>query len=884
MPAVTDSGLVSLVLAALAGAALAVLVLTRRVWRLQTRCRTAELAQREAAARLRTLTEHLREAVITYGLDRQPRLANHAFELLTGYGVPDLTGLEFLHYIHPDDRRLLLAEWDRLDAGETIEGQEYRIVTRDGAVKWSAGTWRPLTDEAGESLGYLGTEFDITERKRTEHDLRRDVELFQAVMEVQQAVVAAGLDSRTVTGVIAERAHALTRAEAALIELLDGDELVPRVDTGMPGGPPRVETSLSGVCVRTGEVQRCDDTASDRRVDPEVTRRLGIRSLLAVPLHGEGRVLGVLKVISRAPHAFTDRDVRALRLMAGLMGAALEHAAFFESRQERLEERARSLQESEQRFKQLVDAAQEGIWVLDERDVTTYVNQRMAELLDYPKGEILGRPLYDFMDQSVRDSAREALARGNGQSGGRLDLRFRRRDGADLWAMVSASPLVRRDGAHVGTVAMVTDMTERRQAEQRLRRSADRLTVLHELDQAVLATRTPGEIARAVLGRLRRMLPARWAEIVVFDQARGEVERLAGFDGAQSLGAASDPLDAYGPPETWRAGIVRHLADLTGVDRAPDRIRQLTDAGLRSYLSAPLLADTEVVGQISLAAATPDAFDAEHREIVQEVAGPLTVAIQHARLREELARRTAEQERRLAERGAAVRELSGELDSLLGGLAHEVRTPVRQLHGFTSLLLESAGARLEPAGRHAAERIRAAAARLARLVDDLIEAARIGRQPVLKRPTDLAELVRELTGLVESGENGRRIEWHTGELGVVPCDPALVRVALMHLLTNAAKFTRQRADPLVQVHPIEEAGEAGLVVRDNGVGFDPSQAAKLFTLFRRLHPPDEFEGSGVGLAIVRRIAEKHGGRVWAEAEPGCGAAFYLTLGAGWSGR
>ncbi len=853
-------------------------------WRERTRRRAAELANRQSTAQLRTLTEFLHEGVIAYGLDHEVQFANAAFVALTGHTAEGLRDLHFLEYIHPDDRQPLLAEWERLDRGETIVGQEYRVVTRDGQIKWSASSWRSLLAEDGRQIGYLGTELDITERKRVEHELRMDVDLFQAVMEVQQAVVSAGLDSRTVMSVIAERAHALTHADSALIEILEGEDLAPKADTGSPTGAPRVETSLSGVCIRTGEVQRCDDTANDRRVDPDVTRRLGIRSLLAVPLRAEGRVLGVLKVISSKPDAFTDRDVRALKLMARLMGASLEHAAFMEGRQSRLEERTQSLQDSEQRFKQLVDAAQEGIWVLDERDVTTYLNQRMADLLNQPKGEVLGRSVYDFVDSAGRAAAREALAHRESGTAARSDIRFRRADGSDLWGMVSTSPLLRRDGAHVGTVAMVTDVTERRRAEERLRRSAERLAMLHEVDQAVLAARSPVDIARGVLGRLRRMMPSGWAEIVVFDTARDEAQLLAGYDAGRSLPSTTAPLASFGTAEVRRRGVAQCVNDLTELEDPTPRFRRLLDAGVQSLISAPLLVEGEVLGDITIGAGTAGAFNAEHREIVQEVAAPLAVAVQHARLRDELARRSLDHERRLADRGAAVRELTGELDGLLGGLAHEVRAPIRQMHGFATLLVEEIGPRPDAAGRRTALRIREAAARLGRLIDDLVHFARVARQDILKQPTDVGDLVRDVVSRMQAELNGRVVEWRVGQFGIATCDPALLKIAVGHLVTNALKFARPGSEPRICIQPIDAEGQAGIAVGDNGIGFDPAHISKLFTLFERLHRSDEADGNGVGLAVVRRIAERHGGRTWATAEPGSGATFYLTLGAPWTGR
>ena len=473
----------------LAGGALLALsvLLLALLWRERRRRRRAELSTAEFQSQLQTVTATMREGVITYDMERRLTFVNPAFERLTEYPIDDLRDQEFLQYIHHEDRPAILAEWDRLAQGGALRDQEYRVITRSGQVRWCSSSWEPMRDEAGRQIGYMGAEFDITERKLAEEAMRLDTELFQAVLEVEHAVSAAGLDSDTVMRVIAERGRGLTGASGAVIEAIEGEDVVPLVHVGTAALRLKMSTSLSGLCVRTGELQRCDDAQSDSRVPQQAYRDLGIRSILVVPLKDEHRTLGVLKVVSPEAHAFTERDAKALRLLGGLMGAALGHAAAFEGRQTRLEERTRALQESEQRFKQLVDVAQEGIWVADDRGVITYVNQRMADLLGYVNGSLLGRPVFDFLEPDSRAGAQRTLGRRVSPPGQSQDLRFRRRDGTQLWGLVSSSPILGKDGALVGTVGMVTDITERKRTEEQLRRSADRLAMLHDMDQAILA-------------------------------------------------------------------------------------------------------------------------------------------------------------------------------------------------------------------------------------------------------------------------------------------------------------------------------------------------------------------------------------------------------------
>ena len=546
----------------------------------------------------------MREGIVAYDMKLRLAFVNPAFERLTGYAEEDIRDQEFLQYIHPDDRPALTAEWELLAQGGSLRDQEYRVVTRTGQHRWSSSSWEPLRDEAGPADRILGTEFDITERKLAEEAMRLDTELFQAMIEVQQAVAAAGLDSQTVMRVIADRGIRLTGADGAVIESIEGDELVPQVHIGLDAPRLRLADSLSGLGVRTGELQRSDDVFNDPRIGHDAYRNLGIRSLLAVPLTDEQRTLGVLKVVATRPNAFSDRDAKAVRLLGGLMGAALGHAAAYESRQLRLEERTRALQESEQRFKQLVDVAQEGIWLADDRGVITYVNQRMAELLGYQNGAMLGRRVYDFIDAASRAGAQRTLARPSASGGESRDLRFLRRDGGELWGLVSASPIVGRDGGLVGTVGMVTDITERKRgggAAAPLRGAAG-----HAARHGTGGARGPlpgGDRPRGPgADPADGSLPALLHRAVRLPQGPGAAAR--GIRRRQPALHRADPARPALPGEVLRRGTVRYVEDSPPPRR---RRRSSSSSGGRHPQRAlvPLLVDGEAIGEVNLAAARP---------------------------------------------------------------------------------------------------------------------------------------------------------------------------------------------------------------------------------------------------------------------------------------
>jgi len=302
------------------------------------------------------------------------------------------------------------------------------------------------------------------------------------------------------------------------------------------------------------------------------------------------------------------------------------------------------------------------------------------------------------------------------------------------------------------------------------------------------------------------------------------------------------------------------------------RLKRMCDEGKSLPFSEQVMVRLDGVAVDVELAAAPLMF--EGKTAAQVMAHDIT---DRKRAREEIMQLNVTLEKRVEERTFELEAANKELEAFSYSVSHDLRAPLRHIEGFIEILLSCHTSSLDREAANHLQTISQSAKQMGRLIDDLLAFSRTARAELLKTKIQLTGLVKAIIRDLREDYQNRDVQWTIGELPEVEADPALLRQVFLNLLGNALKYTRTRKQARIQVGPSDNETEHIIFVRDNGVGFDVRYAHKLFGVFQRLHRANEFEGTGIGLANVRRIISRHGGRTWAEAQLDKGATFFFSL-------
>jgi PAS domain S-box-containing protein len=484
--------------------------------------------------------------------------------------------------------------------------------------------------------------------------------------------------------------------------------------------------------------------------------------------------------------------------------------------------------ESEALYRGLFETAPDAVVVVDSEDNIVLANGQVEKLFGYLREELLGQPIETLTPKrfhrrhpgyrSSLSHKEEAIS-----VGANMDLWGLRQDGTEFPVEISLSPLETEGGMLVASA--IRDISDRHRAERKFQ------TVVESAPDAMVVVNGEGTM------------------VLVNAQA----EKMFGHRRDELLGQPIGMLI----PERFREG----RQDITSF---------FSESGLR-----PMGTSLEWHGVRKDGGSFPveislSPLETEEGALVCGVIRDVTERKEAAaikRLNQALEKRTTELE-----------AANKELEAFTYSVSHDLRAPLRHIDGFSKLVLEEAS-RLSPDAQEYLRDIRSSTRQMGQLVDDLLNLARVSRRELAVQVTGLGPLVGEVVSELQRVRENRVIEWRVGKLPFVECDPGLIKQVFVNLLSNAVKFTRPREIRTIEVGATVSYGRPVIFVRDNGVGFNDKNSAKLFGVFQRLHRQEDFEGTGVGLATVQRIVHKHGGKVWAEAELDRGATFFFTLGA-----
>ena len=843
-------------------------------------------------------------------------LSSPEIEALYGLkpGEFDGTSERWLARVHPEDRAMAEESVRQTLAGENVDA-EWRVVLPDGTVRWLAVRAQVMKDQDGRPSRLVGINMDITERKQAEERLRENEERYRTLftsMTEGFALCEVIYDDKG------------QPSDYRFVEINDAFLQQTGLPNDIVGQPtsvvlPRLEpvwikrfTQVAG----TGEPARFTqyNADTDRHYDiycyrpspgrfaflaRDITQQQHIEQTLQeseerfraladnIPLLAwmadesgsvfwynrrwyeyTGKTFDEMKgwvwkkllhpdhierVVEKISRCFRTgeiwEDTFQLRGADGRFRWFLSRAVPIHDDRNRivrwlgtntditdLREAQKALAESEEKLRSAFANAAIGFAITDPDGRYMDANPAYLKLTGYSIDELKSKRFPQLVHPDDYPAVMDLIGQmQRGEIGHFMrENRYIRKDGRMLWVRKSVAMVRDVSGQSRWMIALVEDITERRNAEQALRRSET---------------------------RMRRFYDAELVGIIYWDLEGNILDANDKF--LDMIGYSREDLQAGRIDWIGMTPTEYHERDMKAIE-------ELRQTGThRSFEKEYIRKDGSRI-PVSLGGALIDPDRGEGVGFVLDIT-------ERMKAEAELKKFTQTLEQRVQERTAALEAANRELEAFSYSVSHDLRAPLRSIDGFSKVLLERYGEGFDATGKDYLTRVRGAALRMGKLIDDMLSLSRAGRREMESKPVDLSALASGVADGLHQREPERRVHVSI-EPGLTAIgDEGMLRIVLENLIGNAWKFTSKKEDARIEFGSAEANGGKAYFVRDNGAGFDMRHAEKLFSPFQRLHSESEFPGTGIGLAIVQRVILRHDGRVWAESEEGHGATFWFTL-------
>jgi PAS domain S-box-containing protein len=765
----------------------------------------------------------------------------------------------WISMIHPEDQAMMLTHLtEHVIAQRNRFDKEYRIIRQnDGELRWVHGLGELELDPSGTPLRMIGTIQDITTRKQADEALQRSEERLRLALEASSDAIW-DWDLRT-----------------------DRFYFSPRYYTMLGYEPNEFPASID---------------AWTRLLHPESRFQAGqvIQGVIATGSSFSAEFRMQKKdgswcwIFARGKVVETDQNGKAVRLVGS-------NADITERKSTEI-----ALQQNEAQLRLLTDNMEDVILQVDREQKIIFMSPSAERAFGHPPGEFIGKQssLWVHPDDFSRVAMALDHARLTNTSSALVEYRVQNTQGRYLWREATVRLLYDADGKPAGSILCSRDISARKRTESLLRRLNTAASAMQQPTslEEIFTVASEQLKAHGFLCSIYRVSQDRSALIPVHLTYKSRsVEMLENLTGYQfkSINIPIQPIDSFRLPVMEKQTVYVENIEGNIQQFLPKQLKKfsqtiVTILGVSKTINAPLIVDNTVIGLLAVQA--DDLLESDTAAITA-FAHQLAAAWRKAELFEQAqqeieARKVAEAqvrqlneelEKRVNDRTAQLQYANKELEAFAYSVSHDLRAPLRAINGYTRILLEDYQSVLDEEGRRFCGVISEEGARMGQLIDDLLEFSRLGRTEMQTVPVDMNALVKSAFHDLTTTEDVSRIKFRKHRLVDTEADPNLMRQVWANLLSNAIKFSHNCPIAKIEVGSSQEGDQVTYWVKDNGAGFDMQYQNKLFGVFQRLHSASEFEGTGVGLAIVQRIVHRHGGSVWAIGNVGEGATFSFSL-------